>query len=361
MKKILCSLVAFVALMIGCGGNNGITDNMVKNYELSLNEGLDEVKENLADEFYSISLNFPDFKCKKEEQKIVCQAFDIAVLIDEQEILSIKNIIFKTNQIYTGDKKGEISISEAYENIAKKGISDELIINGFKLSDTSKGLIALAFMQSKELAFLSTLADGEYDIVLANKYNLKDEILSGDTTFSINNASKGIKIDAILKNDIDYKLLANTIDKYKLATFDVNFQSIKQLNEFFDSMGYGEGAQISSDILKSFILEKLNVDVSLQDLYDFYAGIDYVKSGLKYDMQHGKYVEPSKKLLEVIDRFEKSNPHLFSIVLSRAQGISIFDIDRASSWGASSEDKAKLQEGVSLKINDIDFTKFLIN
>lgn len=57
MKKTLCSLVVFATLMVGCGGNNGITDNMVKNYELSLNEGLDEVKENLADGFYELSLN----------------------------------------------------------------------------------------------------------------------------------------------------------------------------------------------------------------------------------------------------------------------------------------------------------------
>lgn len=356
MKKTLCSLAVLGALMVGCN-DSGLTDEMVKNYEANLNKDLDEARKTLKDEIDGVNVKLPDFKCKKESLNIVCQTSDIVVSMQEQEILSIKDITLKTSQVYTGDKKGEISISEAYANIAKKSISDELVINGFKLSDASKGLIALAAMQSKELAFLPALADGEYNISLVDKYSPKNELLSGEIIFSIDNITKGIKLSTSLKHDVDYKLLTDIVDRYKLATFDVKSQSVKQSDKK-DSLGYEEAEKVKDAILKSIIVEKLNINASLKDIQAFSSSLDYVKSEIKDDIRRGEDAEPSRKLLEVIDKFEKSNPHSLSFELARKVGVSLFDFNELSS--TSEETDKKLREGVTLKINDIDFTEFLI-
>ncbi|WP_171000345.1 JlpA family lipoprotein adhesin [Campylobacter estrildidarum] len=343
MKKNLilsASLIFFTAC-----SSNSLDQSITKKFENALNAQIRE-EQNSSE----INLNFNDFKCQNDGNFIKCMSPNLEVFNPEnhKKIFGIENVEYKSNVIYTGDKKGLISFRELLNFLFSKNekLQDEVTFKNIKLGDeTISELDKINLNKNQKINdYLKELISNPFTISFKN-LNTKKNSENNNYLSSINIQSND-QLNLNLSANIDYKLeLLDILDSYGFK-YDIDSISVKNVDE--NNTNKIDPDSTLSQILDNITIHDAKLTFSLDTKEVFKDYIEMANSMLKIAKENSK----DEKQTLVIDKALKA---LEKITQNPTYKLNIEVFFKDAPLSVYSKEKEKVIE--KLTINGEDFTE----
>lgn len=323
MKKFLVVFSLVGLFFMGC--KDSITDEQVKNYENSLNQSM---KESLA--LFDLILAYNggkvainDFKCDNKSDYIECVSKTPTITMNEQALLTISDIRVKTNQIYTGKEKNDISFIEAFKGMPSDVKYTKVSFENIVVGDIAKGLFGMLALSNPDFSKFNFLVNDNYGLELTQEF---DKV--NDLNLSFNIFSKNMKLNSdfhfALGEDF-FNILDKAGVKFNVEKQSTNNQALMQNNNLI--------------LDKVLLKDRIKLTFSMEDT-------EAAKQALSF-IEADKNDELFKKLSSsILDK----KPHKVEVELKLKEKINPNNINE--------KDFFKL---TTMTINGIEITEDLIN
>lgn len=349
MKKLL-ALSAVAIAFIGCGGNK-ISDEATKNFENGLNKELKESFAAVNALVYlatgtPVSLKTDGYKCENKSSYISCKNASIDINIDnpngggvELDILHVKNISLETNAIYTGNKKGEISIKEALESMPKE-VYTKSKIESITVGHVVNSMLAYQSLVNANLSELTKIAGDEYEI----SSNITGKNITKNGNMQINTRIFGKNNKNEFNVVFDFDVLAKMFDmfeKYGMKYDTENPNSTSSSNKL--------AGLKAEDYVGTLLLNKLNTNLVI------YNDLTSIKNIIDKDLS-----KAPKPLVDLINTIFENKPHKIAQVFEIKNKFDILQaIADKDSGKYSDEQLEKDIKNINFKINNVDMIQLI--
>ncbi|MBZ7941389.1 JlpA family lipoprotein adhesin [Campylobacter molothri] len=341
MKKNLM-LGASLALFVSCS-DNSLDQSIVKKYENTLNTQIKE-EQNLTKDFFK----FNDFKCQSDGNFIKCMSPNLEVFDpNHKKIFEIENIEYKSNEIYTGDKKELISFQELLNFLLSKNekLQDEITLKNLKLSDEIIDQINKMHLNKNQKIndYLKELISNPFTISFKN-LNSKKNDENYNYLFSFN-VQDNNQLNFNLNINLDYKSkFLDILDSLGLK-YDTNSLSIKNIDE--NNTSIDNFKSMLPQIQENIIIHDAKLTLSLDTKEVFKDYIEMANSILKIAKDQSK----DEKQTLIID---KALQALEKITQDPTYKLNIEVFFKDIPLSAYPQEQAKVVKKII--INGIDFT-----
>ncbi|MBZ7936348.1 hypothetical protein H2279_06890 [Campylobacter sp. B0100352/1] len=343
MKKNLIigiSLVFFAAC-----NNNSLDQSIIKKYENALNTQIKE-EQNSSKDFFK----FNDFKCQNDGNFIKCMSPNLEVFNPEnhKKIFGIENVEYKSNVVYTGDKKGLISFRELLNFLFSKNekLQDEVTFKNIKLDDeTISKLDKIKLNKNQKINdYLKELISNPFTISFKNLNTKKND--ENNNYLSSINIQSNDQLNLNLSANIDYNLkLLDMLDSYGFK-YDIDSISVKNVDE--NNTNKIDSDSTLSQILENITIHDAKLTFSLDTKEVFKDYIEMANSMLKIAKENSK----DEKQTLIIDKALKA---LEKITQNPTYKLNVEVFFKDVPLSVYSMEKEKVIE--KLTINGEDFTE----
>ena len=337
----------FITAILFAACENSIDENIIKKYETNLNKNLKkELKFIPQDNF---KLDFTDFSCKANKNFVECLSQNLKFsLIDQNksdetiELLSIKNLKFSTNEIYTGKEKGLIDLDEYYDFLFKqnKNLKSSLSFEEFSFSQNSLDLLE-SVLYTPNTKLLLEILKSPFKLNFENTIN-KNKDFSNNLKLSFLNPKFELNTDINLS--AKEKILNNLM--FKISKFDT--ENLILDDNITKILKDKESFELYKNFLNDISLNDIKLSLKLYTNGEFKDYVDNLKlelQNLKERAGDERQILLFDKLLLTINDITKTEPYNADIY------IAFKDFFFANYENLSTESLQKLN------INNQDFTQ----
>ncbi|EIA96078.1 JlpA family lipoprotein adhesin [Campylobacter coli] len=279
MKKSIALTLGTIFFFSAC--SNSLDKTTVAKYEERLNTQINETLKDFQQDM-GVTIEISNFSCKGDGMFLRCSSPNFNVFAKdntqtEQKLIEAKNLEIYSNEIYTGEEQGLISLKDYYDNLLSKNknLKTSFTLEGFKLGEKVISDINASLSQSdpKIQDYLAKLSSGVFTLSFENSLFVKNSDYNNNFNMKINN--QDLNFDMNL--NFDYK--QSLLDFFEKAGIKYNTQTYaideKAVEELLDQQGFAQPIQ-ESVILNNF---KINSSLDTQGVFENYITI--AKGGLE--------------------------------------------------------------------------------
>lgn len=279
MKKSIALTLGAIFFFSAC--SNSLDKTTVAKYEERLNAQINETLKDFQQDM-GVKIEISNFSCEGDGMFLKCSSPNFSVFAKdstqtEQKLFEAKNLEIYSNEIYTGEEQGLISLKDYYDNLLSKNknLKTNFTLEGFKLGEKVVSDIATSLSQSepKIKDYISKLSSGVFTISFENSLFMKNSDYNNNFNMKINN--QDLNFDMNL--NFDYK--QSLLDFFEKAGIKYNTQTYaideKAVEELLDQQGFAQPIQ-ESVTLNNF---KINSSLDTQGVFENYITI--AKGGLE--------------------------------------------------------------------------------
>ncbi len=264
MKKSIALTLGTIFFFSAC--SNSLDKTTVAKYEERLNTQINETLKDFQQDM-GVRIEISNFSCKGDGMFLRCSSPNFNVFAKdntqtEQKLIEAKNLEIYSNEIYTGEEQGLISLKDYYDNLLSKNknLKTSFTLEGFKLGEKVISDINASLSQSdpKIQDYLAKLSSGVFTLSFENSLFVKNSDYNNNLNFDY----KQSLLDFFEKAGIKYNTQTYAIDE-------------KAVEELLDQQGFAQPIQ-ESVILNNF---KINSSLDTQGVFENYITI--AKGGLE--------------------------------------------------------------------------------
>ncbi|WP_170999725.1 JlpA family lipoprotein adhesin [Campylobacter aviculae] len=345
MKKYIVLFLS-VIFFFACN-DNSLDKNIAKKYKNNLNSQIQDTLKDMQEEF-EIKIEFHDFQCQSNDNFVKCTSPNLEIFSkNNKKLLKIKSIELSSNEVYTGDKKGLISIKDLQEFLFSKNkqLQSKITFKDLKLSNEMIDEIKKIPLNKnpKINNYLYELAANPYTISFENLNSEKDNSHYNDIlNISIQNNNK---LDFNLNLNIAYKSkLLDILDSIGLK-YNTDSLSTEEISDNNTDLNFA-----FSQIQENIIIQNIKLASSLDTKGVFENYIEVAKSMLNLSKEQSQKEDQVLIFDKTLKTFEK-------ITQNPIYKLDIEMFFKNISLDAYSQEKEKAIE--KLTINGEDFTEII--
>ena len=345
------------ALFLGACSSQ-ISDGAVKKYENGLNAEFKKTLLQIVDN-KNVRVEADDFVCRADGKFVICENFTFALLeknprdgVKLEEIVRSQGFVLRSNQLYLGDREGNVSLKDAVDNMFENNekIQVSIRMKSFKIGEKLTREIKAAqrfFVKDVKIAELvQGWVEDSYDLELNYDVAQNEKNYDWTMNFTFGNAKDNhIKISKRASVSKDLWAIAGDELLFDTDVQNVSEQGLKKFVEDDDERAL--------KILQLIKPQNLQIDTSLQTNDVFKPYLTMAKGYLQ-TLKNRQEIDEKRivlfdKVANLMDKMDKSSIYRSNLELLFKDDFSVADFS-----GVAPENLIK-----KIILNGEDFSEIL--